>query len=99
MPKPKSNVVELHNDTIHQLLRRLEECSERPSLAHIQHVCDLLTAWEYNYMKAVGGPLSWPPSKEEMQLNCRIVAICQRLIAKGQFTVDEGDLINEDMSR
>jgi hypothetical protein len=94
-----SNVVELHNDTIHQLIRRLEECNERPSIAHIQHICELLTAWEFNYMRAVGGPLSWPPPKEERELNKKIVAICQRLIAKGQFTVDEDDLVNEDLMR
>jgi hypothetical protein len=71
-----------------QLLYWLEDCRDRPTLRDLQHVCDILSAWEVDYMKVHGVPVSWPPSSEEMAINRRLVAVCERLRAKGQFTID-----------
>jgi hypothetical protein len=49
------------------------------------------SAWEADYMKVTGVPVSWPPSSEEIALNRRLVAVCQRLREKGQYTTDEDE--------
>ena len=70
---------------LHFICAWLED-NPKPPLEELQLISEILSKWDANHLRCNPFWSLAAPTPEEMEINERIVAVCQRLIAKGQYT-------------